>query len=195
MGLFRPYERPGADSTEPTPNTADTPKTADTPRSAGKATPTPTRREAEAARRERLNPSLSKKELRARERAARSSRRDEQFVKTESTPGKVLMRDFVDAHRGVAQWSMPALMGMLAISLAASSVSTEIAFVVTGFTYSLFLFIALDVFLMWRRYKRLHAERLPNVPLKGLLAYLLNRSINLRRLRLPAPRVKPGDKI
>jgi hypothetical protein len=48
---------------------------------------------------------------------------------------------------------------------------------------------------MWTKYKKLHAARLPNVPLKGLLAYMLNRAINLRRLRMPAPRVKPGDEI
>ena len=59
----------------------------------------------------------------------------------------------------------------------------------------MFALIGIDIFLMWTRYKKLHAERLPNVPLKGLLAYMLNRAINLRRLRLPAPRVKPGDKI
>ena len=39
------------------------------------------------------------------------------------------------------------------------------------------------------------AERLPGQPLKGMLGYMINRSINLRRLRLPAPRVKPGDEI
>ena len=191
MGLFRPYERPEAEGAEPAP--ADT--AASTPKPAGKSTPTPSRREAEAARRERLNPTLSRKDARARERAAKNALRDEQFAKAEGTPGKVLVRDFVDSHRGIAQWSMPALMLTLAISLAVSSFSTETAYVVTGFTYSLFLLIALDLFLMWRKYRKLHAERLPKVPLKGLLAYMINRSINLRRLRLPAPRVKPGDEI
>ena len=33
------------------------------------------------------------------------------------------------------------------------------------------------------------------VKYKGMLGYMINRSINLRRLRLPAPRVKPGDEI
>lgn len=191
MGLFRPYERPEAEGTE----SAAADEAASTPKPAGKSAPTPSRREAETARRERLNPTLSRKEARARERAARNAARDEQFAKAEGTPGKVLVRDFTDVHRGVAQWSMPGLMLTLAISLAVGSISPEAAYAVTGFTYSLFLLIALDLFLMWRKYRKLHAERLPKVPLKGLLAYMINRSINLRRLRLPAPRVKPGDEI
>jgi hypothetical protein len=105
------------------------------------------------------------------------------------------MRDFIDSRRSVAGYSMPILMVTLAFSLLVSSFSTEAAYLVTWFTYGMFALIGIDIFLMWTRYKKLHAERLPNVPLKGLLAYLLNRAINLRRLRMPAPRVKPGDEI
>ncbi|MCB0912545.1 MAG: DUF3043 domain-containing protein [Propionibacteriaceae bacterium] len=192
MGLFRPYERPEASDAQP----ESTPVVIPDPSKPGKKdAPTPSRREAEAARRERLNPSLSKKESRARERTAKAKLRDEQFTKAESVPGKVLVRDFVDSHRGVAQWSMPILMITLAFSLLVSTLNTNAAAVVTAFTYSIFLLIAVDIFLMWRKYRKLHAERLPNVPTKGLLAYMLNRAINVRRLRMPAPRVKPGDKI
>lgn len=190
--MFRPYERSEAGSEQPEPK----PEVAGDPtKPAKKEVPTPSRREAEAARRERLNPTLSPKEARARERAAKNALRDEQFAKSEGVPGKVLMRDFVDSHRGIAQWAMPILMITLAISLFVSSFSADAAILVTSFTYSVFFLIALDIFLMWRRFKKLAAERIPDVPLKGLFAYMLNRAINLRRLRLPAPRVKPGDKI
>ena len=191
MGLFRPYERSSAEPTpEPTP--VEVTKTA---KPAKKAIPTPSRREAEAARRERLNPSLSPKEIRIKERQAKNALRDEQFARTEGAPAKVLLRDFVDSRRGVAQWSMPILMITLAISLVLSSMSADLALWVTGFTYSMFLLIGLDLFLMWRNFKKLAAERLPNTSLKGILGYMINRSINVRRLRLPAPRVKPGDTI
>ncbi len=194
MGLFRPYERSQAAST-PEPAPIVIPNPASPAKPTKKDAPTPSRRDAEAARRERLNPTLSPKEAKARERDARNSLRDEQFTKAEAAPGKVLVRDFVDAHRGVSQWSMPILMVTLAVSLLATSLSPSASLLITVFTYSVFLLIGLDIFLMWRKYKRLHAERLPKVPLKGLLAYMLNRSINVRRLRMPAPRVKPGDKI
>jgi hypothetical protein len=190
VALFRPYDRPDSGKPEPTPT-----ETPDQAKPAKKEAPTPSRREAEAARRERLNPTLSPKELRVRERAAKNSQRDEQFVRTENTPGKVLMRDFIDSRRSLAGYSMPVLMVTLAVSLLVSSFSSDAAFLVTWLTYGVFLLIGLDVFLMWRKYRKLHAERLPDVPLKGLLAYMLNRAINLRRLRLPAPRVKPGDEI
>lgn len=192
MGLFRPYQRPEAGATEPEPTPIVIPNPQ---KSAKKDAPTPSRRDAEAARRERLNPTLSPKETKVRERAAKNAMRDEQVVKAESAPGKVLVRDFVDSHRGIAQWSMPVLMVTLAVSLLANSFSATAGIFVTSLTYGVFLLIALDIFLMWRKYKRLHAERLPNVALKGLLAYMLNRAINVRRLRMPAPRVKPGDQI
>lgn len=192
MGLFRPYERHEGSTPEPEPTPVIIPSPA---KPAKKETPTPSRREAEAARRERLNPTLSPKDARARERAAKNAQRDEQFAKSEGVPGKVLMRDFVDSRRSIAQWSMPILMVTLAFSLLMSSFNNGAAILVTFFTYGIFALIAIDIFLMWRKYKRLHAERLPNVPLKGLLAYMLNRAINVRRLRMPAPRVKPGDPI
>ncbi len=195
MGLFRPYERSEADAEHPQiPSEASAP--APTPgKPAKKDVPTPSRREAEAARRERLNPSLSPKELRAKERQAKAAMRDEQFSKAEATPGKVLLRDFVDSRRGIAQWSLPLMMITLAVSLAVSMFSPEAATSITVFTYSMFLLIILDLIVMWRRFRKLAAQRIPNESLKGLLGYMLNRSINLRRLRMPAPRVKPGDPI
>ncbi len=188
MGLFRPYDRSAA---EPQPEPQ--PEPTSTAKPAKKEVPTPSRREAEAARRERLNPTLSPKEARVKERQAKNALRDEQYARTEGTPGKVLMRDFVDSHRGVAQWSMPILMITLAISLFTTSLNASLAGLVTAFTYSVFLLVGVDLFLMWRRFKKLAAERIPNVPLKGLLGYMINRAINVRRLRLPAPRVKPGE--
>ena len=195
MGLFRPYERSEADQPKPEAASSSASSSAEAGKPAKKEVPTPSRREAEAARRERLNPTLTPKEAKARERAARAALRDEQFARTEGTPLKVLMRDFVDSHRGVAQYSMPILMVTLAVSLLLTNFSQELAVGVTMFTYAMFLMIALDVFLMWRRFKKLAAERLPGQPLKGMLGYMINRSINLRRLRMPAPRVKPGDQI
>ncbi len=188
MGLFRPYERPEADNTESEPTPIVIP---DPAKPSKKDAPTPSRREAEAARRQRLNPSLSKKEMRARERAAKAKQRDEQFTRTESAPAKVLM-----GTRGLPSRVAHVERSDDHLALCVvSSFSTDAAVLVTGFTYSVFLLIALDIFLMWRKYRRLHAERLPNVPTKGLLAYMLNRAINVRRLRMPAPRVKPGDEI
>lgn len=190
MGLFRPYQRNESAGEQPGPEPAAEPG-----KPAKKDTPTPTRREAEAARRERLNPTLTPKEARKKQRQAQAALRDDQFKAAESAPGKVLMRDFVDARKGLAGWSMPILMGTLALSLVVGPLGTGAVSIVSYFTWLVFGMIGFDVFLMWRQFKKLAAQRLPGTPLKGLLAYGINRSINLRRLRIPAPRVKPGDPI
>ncbi len=190
MGLFRPSEH-----AEPAPGTAVPATASDPAKPAKKQVPTPSRKAAEEARRQRLHPTLTKKEAKAQERHARSTLRDEQIKKTESQPGKVLIRDFIDSRKGIASFSMPVLMGSLVLSLLSTSLGTAVVAMTSYFTWFMMLLIAIDVFRMWLAYKKLHAQRLPNEPLKGLLAYGLNRAINLRRLRAPSPRVKPGDTI
>ncbi len=96
MALFKKPAEP-----EPTPqpeaSRADGRKTA----------PTPTRREAEAARRARLNPQLSPKEARKRDRQAQYAARDKQFATVEASPARTLMRDHVDARFNPAEFAMP----------------------------------------------------------------------------------------
>ncbi|MCW5951610.1 MAG: DUF3043 domain-containing protein [Propionibacteriaceae bacterium] len=192
MGLFRPYQRTESASEEPAAPVEADPTRSGPPR---KDAPTPTRKEAEQARRERLHPTLTPKQARAKERQARVEQRDSQMRVQEAQPGRVLMRDWVDSRRGLAQFSMPLLMLMLMLSLLVTSFGTLLTAIMSYATWLVMLLIVGDLFLMWRSYKRLHAERLPREPLKGLLSYGINRSINLRRLRLPKPRVKRGDRI
>ncbi len=187
MALFRPYQRTEAPAEE-------TPAT-DSAKPVGKAAPTPTRREAERARRERLHPTLTPKQARARERQARAAAREANLRIAESQPGKVLLRDWVDSRRSLAAYSMPILMLMLMLSLVTTSFGVLATAIMSYATWLMLILITLDIARMWWGYKKLHAERLPREPIKGLLGYLINRSINLRRLRLPAPRVKPGDAI
>lgn len=192
MALFRPYQRTESAADEPAaPEAADSGR----PGPVAKDAPTPTRKQAEQARRERLKPTLSPKEARAKERQAKAVQRDSAMKTQEAQPGKVLMRDWVDSRRGLSQWSMPVLMVMLMLSLVVTGFGTLFTAIMSYATWVVMLLIALDLFRMWRGYKKLHAERLPREPLKGLVFYGINRSINLRRLRMPAARVKPGDSI
>lgn len=192
MGLFRPYQRTEPASEEPAAS-AEAEPTRSGP--ARKDAPTPTRKEAEQARRERLNPTLTPKQARAKERQARIEGREATMRAQDAQPGKVLMRDWVDSRRGLAQFSMPVLMSMLMISLLVTSFGTLVTAIISYGTWLVMLGIMLDLYFMWRGYKKLHAQRLPREPLKGLLSYGINRSINLRRLRTPKPRVNRGDAI
>lgn len=190
VGLFSPYKRTEAESAE-APATVAT----DHGKPVKKAVPTPTRREAEEARRQRVHPNLSPKQAKAKEREARMAQRESTMRAVEAAPGRVLMRDWVDSRRGISGWAMPIIMGTLVLSLFATQFGALATAVISYLTWAVLVVIVVDLYLMWRGYKKLHAARLPREPLKGLASYGVNRSINLRRLRIPAARVKPGDKI
>lgn len=57
------------------------------------------------------------------------------------------------------------------------------------------LTVVLEGVITGRRVRRTAAERCPGVPTKGVALYAIVRSAQIRRLRLPPPRVKRGDKI
>ena len=55
--------------------------------------------------------------------------------------------------------------------------------------------IVVDAQLIKRALNRLVAERLPGQSTKGLTMYAVMRALQIRRFRIPVPRVQPGDKI
>lgn len=157
---------------------------------------TPTRREAEQARRDRLHPTLSKKETKARERQIRMEKRTESVKTVEAQPGRVLVRDYIDSKRRVTGYTMPMILGALLLSILGSMVNSEIFMVATSvFVWVVLGVLIIDLFFAWRGCRKLLAQRLPNEPRKGLLSYFVNRAINPRRLRMPPPRVQIGDEI
>lgn len=188
MALFRTKNDP-----EPTP--APEPVESATPSKGPrrKDGPTPTRRQAEAARMARLNPHLSKKEARQRNAAANRTRRMAAVEQRDGTPERQLMRNLVDSRLSPGEFLLPAMMVFLALSFmqqqwaGASLVSLTLM-------YGYILFVLLDLFLLWRRYKRLAAQRLPRVELKGkgVMMFGFNRTIQMRRLRMPRPTVERG---
>ena len=48
---------------------------------------------------------------------------------------------------------------------------------------------------MWNGFKKVLAEKVPDAPRRGLLMYMFNRSLMIRRFRRPAPRVVRGASI
>ena len=59
----------------------------------------------------------------------------------------------------------------------------------------LIVVIVLDALLIRRNLGRLVAERLPGESTRGLTIYATMRALQIRRFRVPAPRVGPGAKI
>ena len=157
------------------------------------AVPTPSRREAEAARRQRLNPSLSPKEARKRQRVQDMQRRQKTMASQEAQPERQLMRDHVDSRFNLGEFAMPIFMLLLVLTLIPGFVQWMNLFLVVSWGY--ILGMVLDTFLMWRKYKRLASERLGTTYFRGLLMYGFNRQLSFRRWRQPPPRVKRGEAI
>jgi hypothetical protein len=157
-----------------------------------KAGPTPSRKEAEALRRQRVTRQLTPKEARKENAARNRTERMRALNAREAQPEKALMRDYVDARFSVGEFLLPSLVVILALSFL-SSVWQPITLAATIAMYVYILAVLFDGYIMWRGFKKVLAERLPNVPPKGLLMYGMNRMIQIRRFRMPAPRLKRGD--
>ncbi len=186
MALFRRGSEPANPQPQP-------PITAATTEAGKKARPTPTRKEAEAARRQRVNRTLSKKEARAEASRQNRTQRMRTVTAREAAPEKALLRDYVDARFNIGEFLLPSLVVILALSFLNTALP-RVTVISTVVMYLFILAVLLDGFLMWRGYKKVLAERLPGTPTRGLLMYGMNRSIQIRRFRMPSPRLKRGDK-
>lgn len=154
--------------------------------------PTPSRKEAEAARRQRVTQQLSPKEARREASARNRTERMRALNVREAQPEKALMRDYIDARFSVGEFLLPALVVILALSFL-NSVMPGITVIATVVMYVYIIAVILDGYIMWRGFKKVLAQRLPKVSPKGLLMYGMNRMIQIRRFRMPAPRIKRGD--
>jgi Protein of unknown function (DUF3043) len=175
------------------------------PAEAAKGRPTPKRSVAEAKRRQpiagssRAPAAPRTKEEKAKARTNRTSRyeamrRGEAWALNprDRGPARALTRDFVDSKRRVSEYYMY----ILVVLLAAVFVRTPAAqAIISPLVLVLIVVIVIDASLIRRSLRRLMAERLPNESTRGLTAYAVMRALQIRRFRVPVPRVHPGDKI
>ena len=168
----------------------------------GKGRPTPTRKEAEAARKAAVKPSdrkaaarLDKERTRAERAKAREAMLagDERYLpKRDQGPVRAYARDWVDARWSIGELFMPGAIVVLIFGVlplpALRNISVLLWFVLTA------LVIADTAFLGFRLRGTL-ARRFPNEVRKGAVAYGVLRSLQLRALRIPKPRLKRGTPI
>jgi hypothetical protein len=178
------------------------------PRSAAetaKGRPTPKRSVAEAKRRQPITGSSRPaaaprtKEEKAKARTNRAGRyeamkRGEDWALNprDRGPARALTRDFVDSKRRVSEYYMYILVVLLAAVFVRSPAAQAI---ISPVVLLLILVIVVDATLIRRSLGRLMAERLPGESTRGLTMYAVFRALQIRRFRVPAPRVHPGDKI
>ncbi len=192
-------DSPGAQS----PDAPAESKTARSPAEAAKGRPTPKRSVAEAKRRQPITgsrPSAGPRtpEDKAKARASRTGKyeamkRGEAWALNprDRGPVRALARDFVDSKRRISEYYMYVLVVLLAAVFLKSKVSAFISPLVLV----LVVVILLDAYLIRRSLNKLVAERLPGESTRGLTMYSVMRALQIRRFRVPAPRVGPGSKV
>jgi hypothetical protein len=169
---------------------------------AGKGRPTPKRSEAERRRRQPYTAPKDRKEAaqasRTRQRADRTRRmeavrRGEAWAlpPRDRGPVKALARDYVDSKRRISEFYMYGLLVLLVLLfIREPAVQT----IVPGLVLAAVIIMAIEGIFIGRRAKILAAERLPGESTRGLALYSAMRALQIRRLRVPKPRIKAGDK-
>ncbi|GGP84083.1 membrane protein [Streptomyces griseomycini] len=169
---------------------------------APKGRPTPKRSVAQSQRRSVANTSMTRKEAAKRQReerrAALERQRqalasgDERYLPArDKGPVRRFARDFVDSRFNIAEYFLPMAVIILVMSMvqvpALQNASLLLWLVVI-------VMIVLDSIVTGFRLKKQLAERFPDDNRRGAVAYALMRSLQMRRLRLPKPQVKRGER-
>jgi len=108
-------------------------------------------------------------------------------------PVKALARDYVDSKRRISEYYMYGLLGLLVLLLPPFSHVRITQALVPLLVLAAVLVMAIEGIFIGRKVKRIAAERLPGQSTRGLALYSAMRALQIRRLRMPKPRVKPGD--
>ena len=171
-------------------------------RDGAKNRPTPKRKDQEAARRQPLVVA-DRKQAKKLDRASRN----QQLAKTRQAmltgddsglpardkgPVRRYMRDFIDARRNLAEFMLPVMLVVLALSFLRTS---TILFFVTILTYGILLTAVIDTFVMYRKLRKRLVAKFGEeaASAKGNGMYAAMRAFQLRRSRMPRALVKRGE--
>ncbi|MER6676876.1 DUF3043 domain-containing protein [Streptomyces sp. NPDC000983] len=169
---------------------------------APKGRPTPKRSEAQSQRRSVAHTPTTRKEAakRSREerRAALTRQRealasgDERYLPARDKGAvRRYARDFVDSRFNVAEFFLPMAVIILVLSMVQVGALQSIALLLW---LAVIVLIVLDSIFTGFRLKKQLRERFPDDNKRGAVAYALMRSLQMRRLRLPKPQLKRGEK-
>jgi hypothetical protein len=208
------FRRRSSDAPETLDEVQDTPDAADEPGNgstrparssvtAPKGVPTPKRSEAQSNRRVPYQAPANRKaavqqsrQLERAERVRRSEalQRGENWALPPKDRGQVraLARDVVDARRGIGEYYMVMVVLLVVLLVVPGSSTKVIADLVVVF---LLVVVIAEAWLVGNKVKRLAAQRFPNESTKGVVWYAGSRGIQLRRMRIPKPRVDRGEKV
>lgn len=181
---------------------ATTPEQDHQHREGAKNRPTPKRRDQEAARKRPLVQN-DRKAAKAADREARRAQGqkvrqamvtgdDRHLPPRDKGPVRRYARDVVDARWSLGELLLPLMLAVLVLSLFAGSWATFVFLAV----YVLIIIAILDAYLLWRRTKPKIRERFgEDAELRGVGMYQAMRAFQMRRTRLPKPKVERGAKV
>jgi hypothetical protein len=192
-----------ADQDQPSADVSEAEAPAPASMTPAKGRPTPKRSEAEKRRRQPYSAPSDKKaayqQSKDRDRAARgrrmeAMRRGENWAlpRKDQGPVRALARDYVDSRRSASEYYM---FGVLALVVLLFIPGLRQSAVIDYAVLALLLVIVLESSIVGGRVIKLAHQRFPGESTRGVRMYAAIRGTQIRRLRMPAPRVKPGAKI
>lgn len=169
---------------------------------APKGRPTPKRSEAQTQRRSVAQTPTTRKDAAKRQRDERRVQMekqrqalasgDERYLPVrDKGPVRKFARDFVDSRFCVAEFFLPMAVVILVLSMVRVGPLQNIALLLW---LVVIVMIVVDSIGIVIRLRKQLAARFPDVPTKGAVRYALMRTLQMRRLRLPKPQVKRGER-
>lgn len=169
---------------------------------APKGRPTPKRSEAQSQRRSLANSQMSRKDAARRQRESRRADLarqrealaggDERYLPArDKGPVRRFTRDYVDSRFHVAEFFLPLAVVILVLSMIqAGAMQTYVLLL----WMLVILLIVVNSIVLSFQLKRQLRKRFPDESLRGAVPYALMRTLQMRRLRLPKPQVKRGQR-
>lgn len=167
----------------------------------GKGRPTPKRREAEAARKQKAAPPRDRREAKARLKAERAKERQQtmdamrsgderNYPARDQGKSRHLARNWVDGRRNIGEIFWPVVIGSLVLLfLPIPALQQTSTFILLAF----YVAITVDSGLMLLGLRRaLNREIDDSGERRGTLPYAFGRSLQSRKRRLPTPAVERG---
>ncbi|MFG2993868.1 DUF3043 domain-containing protein [Streptomyces sp. NPDC048257] len=169
---------------------------------APKGRPTPKRAVAQSQRKSVVASTGNRKEdaKRARERRRTEMAKqrealasgDERYLPArDKGPVRRFVRDYVDSRYSVAEMFLPLAVVILVLSMIRQPAIQSVALMLW---LGVIVLILLDSIGLVFRLRKSLVERFPDEPRRGAIAYGLMRTLQMRRLRLPKPQVKRGER-
>ncbi|WP_256792107.1 DUF3043 domain-containing protein [Terrabacter sp. Ter38] len=168
-------------------------------RPGAKNRPTPKRREQEALNKRPLivtdrkaatkQDKTARREAMAKQRAGMMTGDEKYLPARDKGPRRRFIRDTVDARWNIGEFMLPIMLIVLLLSFVRTNWALLLVFVLV---YGLILVAIGDALLMWRRTRRRMDDRFGGAE-KGDAWYAIMRAFQMRRTRMPKPRVARGE--